>query len=37
MNSLVIEAVRGYLETRSSEMTDQWISQDVEWGLSGDE
>lgn len=37
MNSLVIEALRRYLETHSSEMTERWINQDVEWGLSGDE
>jgi Arc/MetJ-type ribon-helix-helix transcriptional regulator len=37
MNSLVIEALRRYLETRSSEMTEHWIKDDVVWGLSGEE
>jgi Arc/MetJ-type ribon-helix-helix transcriptional regulator len=37
LNSLVIEALRRYLETHSNEMIYHWISQDVEWGLSGDE
>jgi Arc/MetJ-type ribon-helix-helix transcriptional regulator len=37
MNSLVIEALRRYLETRSSEMTARWINNDVVWGLSGEE
>lgn len=37
LNSLVVEALRRYLETHSSEVADHWVSQDVNWGLSEDE
>ncbi len=37
LNSLVIEALRRYLESRPNEMNQEWIHSDVEWGLNGDE
>ncbi len=37
VNSLVVEALRRYLETRTSETTEQFTHQEVEWGLSGEE
>jgi Arc/MetJ-type ribon-helix-helix transcriptional regulator len=37
LNSLILEALRRYLETHSVELTERWIDQDVDWGLSGNE
>ena len=37
LNSLVIEALRRYLESHSNEVAERWIHQDVEWGLRGEE
>jgi Arc/MetJ-type ribon-helix-helix transcriptional regulator len=37
VDSLVIEALRRYLETHQGDLLDQFIREDVEWGLKGDE
>ena len=37
LNSLVVEAVRRYLETHPGELKEQFICQDVAWGLQGDD
>jgi len=37
LNSLVVEAVRRYLETHHGELKEQFIHQDVAWGLQGDD
>ena len=37
LNSLLAEAVRRYIETRPGELKEQFIRQDVQWGLQGDE
>ncbi len=37
MNSLVVEALRRYMETHKSQLTERFIEEDVEWGLKGDE
>jgi Arc/MetJ-type ribon-helix-helix transcriptional regulator len=37
INSLVIEALRRYLETHRDELMERFIREDVEWGLQGDE
>ena len=37
LNSLILEALRRYLETHSGELSERWIDQDVEWGLRGSE
>ena len=37
INSLVIEALRRYLETHRDELMESFIREDVEWGLHGDE
>ncbi|MCC6299268.1 MAG: CopG family transcriptional regulator [Anaerolineales bacterium] len=37
LNSLVVEAVRRYLETHNREFAERFILEDVEWGLKGDE
>jgi hypothetical protein len=36
-NSLVIEALRRYIETHQGELSERFIMDDVEWGLKGDE
>lgn len=36
-NELVVEALRRYLETHQIELAEQFIRQDVEWGLHGNE
>ena len=33
LNSLVVEAVRRYLETHHGELKEQFIRQDAAWGL----
>ncbi len=37
INTLVVEALRRYLETHQVELTERFIWQDVEWGLGGDD
>ena len=37
INSLVIEALRRYLETHRDELMERFIREDVEWGLRSDE
>jgi Arc/MetJ-type ribon-helix-helix transcriptional regulator len=37
LNSLVVEALRRYLETHQNELMEKFIWQDVEWGLRGDD
>lgn len=34
---LFLEALRRYLEAHSPELMEQFIREDVEWGLHGDE
>lgn len=35
MDELLAEALRRYLESHSSKLTETYIRQDVEWGLHG--
>ena len=37
LNTMVIEALRRYLETHQLELTERFIMEDVEWGLRGNE
>ena len=37
MNTLIVEALRRYLETHKFNLMEQFILEDVEWGLYGDE
>lgn len=37
INSLVVEALRRYLETHRNELMERFIREDVEWGLHGNE
>jgi len=37
VNSLVIEALRRYLETHHDELMERFIREDVKWGLHSDE
>ena len=37
MNSLVVEALRRYLETHRDELMERFIREDVLWGLQGDD
>ena len=37
INSLVIEALRRYLETHQDELKERFVREEVEWGLHGDE
>jgi Arc/MetJ-type ribon-helix-helix transcriptional regulator len=37
LNSLVVEAVRRYLESHRGDLKEQFIRQDVAWGLYGDD
>lgn len=36
LNSLVVEALRRYLETHNGELVERFVAEDVEWGLKGD-
>jgi hypothetical protein len=36
LNSLVAEAVRRYIENHPGELKEQFIRQDVAWGLQSD-
>jgi hypothetical protein len=35
IDSLVVESLRRYLESHQETMTEQFIMEDVEWGLRG--
>lgn len=35
MDELITEAMRRYLESHSEAMTEQFIREDVDWGLHG--
>ena len=35
VNSIVIESLRRYLESHQDELTEQFIYEDVNWGLYG--
>ena len=35
LDSLVVESLRRYLESHQETMTEQFILEDVEWGLHG--
>lgn len=37
LNTLIVEALRRYLETHRAELTERYIWQDVEWGLRGND
>lgn len=37
VNELLAEALRRYLESHSSQLSETFIREDVEWGLKGDE
>ncbi|MCQ3938207.1 MAG: CopG family transcriptional regulator [Chloroflexi bacterium] len=37
MNSLIVEALRRYMETHQAQILERFIEEDVEWGLNGDE
>ncbi len=37
VNELLAEALRRYLESHSSQLTETFIREDVEWGLKGNE
>jgi len=35
INDLIVDALRRFLETHRPELTEQYIWQDVDWGLRG--
>ena len=37
LNALILEALRRYLETHQAELIEQFIRQDIEWGLLGND
>lgn len=37
VNELIAEALRRYLESHSSQLSETFIREDVEWGLNGNE
>ena len=37
VNELLAEALRRYLESNSSQLSETFIREDVEWGLNGNE
>jgi len=37
VNELLAEALRRYLESHSSQLTESFIREDVAWGLNGNE
>jgi len=37
LNSLIVEALRRYMETHQGELIERFVKEDVEWGLKGDE
>jgi hypothetical protein len=37
LNSLMVEALRRYMETHPAELNERFVLEDVEWGLHGNE
>ena len=37
LDELMLDALRRFLESHQEELMEEFIRQDVEWGLSGDE
>lgn len=37
LDEMMIDALRRYVESHRSDMMEEFIRQDVEWGLTGDE
>ena len=37
LDSLVVEALRRYLESHGNELKEHFIREDIEWGLKGDD
>lgn len=37
LDEIMIDALRRFLESHRSELMEEFIRQDVEWGLKGDE
>ena len=37
LDEVFLDALRRYLESHREELMEEFIQQDVEWGLSGDE
>jgi Arc/MetJ-type ribon-helix-helix transcriptional regulator len=37
LDELVLDALRRYLESHRAELMEEYIRQDVEWGLKGNE
>jgi len=37
LDEMMIDALRRYVESHRSDMMEEFIRQDVEWGLKGDE
>ena len=37
LNTLVVEALRRYVETHQLELAEHYVWKDVEWGLRGNE
>lgn len=37
LNTLVVEALRRYLESHREELSERFVWQDVEWGLRGND
>jgi hypothetical protein len=37
LDSVVVEALRRYLESHRDELMEQFIRKDLEWGLKGDD
>ncbi len=37
LDEVVVDALRRYLETHRLELMDEFIRQDIEWGLHGNE
>ena len=37
LNALIVEALRRYLESHTTELMEEFIRRDVEWGLHGND
>jgi Arc/MetJ-type ribon-helix-helix transcriptional regulator len=37
IDEVIMDALRRYLESHREELMEEFVHQDVEWGLSGDE
>lgn len=37
LNQILAEALRRYLESHSSELSDSFVREDMSWGLNGNE